>query len=390
MYFPCQRATAAAYVYFVLCGVQSQEVSSSAVLLFPASSIPGWDAEACEGTRMKLLVLGGTLFLGRHIVQAALDRRHDVTLFNRGRTHPDLFPNTERLHGDRAGDLRALRGCTWDAVIDTSGYVPRLVQASAAVLKEGVGHYIFISSISVYADLRQPGVTEAAPVRTLADPTIEEVGPQTYGALKALCERAVDALMPGRALIVRPGLLVGPHDPTGRFTYWVQRVAAGGEVLAPGAPERQVQCIDARDVAMWIVQMAEECATGIFHVTGPDERLSMGELLEACRQTLNREVRFTWVPEAFLFEHGVTPWAELPLWVPPHATGLLAIDISKAQRAGLSLRPLVDTIRETFSWAAQRAPETSAVTRLASGERTQAGLAPARERALLHTWHTHQ
>lgn len=339
---------------------------------------------------MKLLVLGGTLFLGRHIVQTALDRRHDVTLFNRGHTRPDLFPNTERLRGDRAGDLRALRGRTWDAVIDTCGYVPRLVQASAAVLTEVVGHYTFISSVSVYADRHQPSLTEAAPVRTLADPTIEEVGRQTYAALKALCERAVEALMPGRTLIVRPGLLVGPHDPTGRFTYWVQRVATGGEVLAPGAPERQVQFIDARDAATWIVQMAEERATGIFHVTGPDERLSMGALLEACRQALHTEVRFTWVPEAFLFEHGVTPWTELPLWVPPHATGLLTIDISKAQRAGLTCRPLADTIRDTFSWAAQRAPETSAATRLASGESTQAGLAQARETALLQTWHTQQ
>jgi 2'-hydroxyisoflavone reductase len=159
-----------------------------------------------------------------------------VTLFNRGHTGPELFPDVEKLRGDRTGDLRALRGHTWDAVIDTCGYVPRLAHASAAVLKDVVAHYTFISSISVYADRRQPGLTEDAPVQTLADPTTEEVGPQTYGGLKALCEQAVDALMPGRTLIVRPGLLVGPYDPTGRFTYWVQRVAAGGEVLAPGPP----------------------------------------------------------------------------------------------------------------------------------------------------------
>lgn len=338
---------------------------------------------------MKLLVLGGTLFLGRHIVEAALDRGHDVTLFNRGHTHPELYSNTEKLHGDRTGDLRALQGRTWDAVIDTCGYVPRLVRTSAAVLKDTVAQYTFISSVSVYADLSKPGVTEAAPVRPLADPTIEEVGPQTYGPLKALCEQAVEALLPGRTLIVRPGLLVGPHDPTGRFTYWVQRVAAGGEVLAPGPPERQVQCIDARDAAAWIVQMTETQRTGVFHITGPRERLSMGALLDACRQALHSEARFTWVAEAFLTQHGVRPWTDLPLWVSEHAQGLLAIDISKALQAGLACRPLADTIRDTFQWAAQQTPEASDVTRLASGERTQAGLEQAREAVLLQDWHTH-
>jgi 2'-hydroxyisoflavone reductase len=339
---------------------------------------------------MKNLVLGGTLFLGRHIVQAALDRQHEVTLFNRGHTCPALFPDAEKLRGDRGRDLRVLRGRTWDAVIDTSGYTPRLVHASAAVLKDVVAHYTFISSISVYADRRQPGLTEAAPVLTLADPTAEEVGPQTYGALKALCEQAVEALMPGRTFIVRPGLLVGPHDPTGRFTYWVQRVAAGGEILAPGPPERPVQFIDARDAATWIVQRAEECTTGIFHVTGPDTRLSMEEFLAACQQALQRDVRFTWVPKAFLFTHGVHPWTELPLWVPSQASGVFAIDISKAKRAGLAFRPLADTIRETYQWAAQRKPEASAPTRLASGESTQAGLEQTRETVLLHNWHRQQ
>jgi 2'-hydroxyisoflavone reductase len=339
---------------------------------------------------MKMLVLGGTLFLGRHIVQAALDRRHEVTLFNRGHTGPELFPDVEKLRGDRTGDLRALQGHTWDAVIDTCGYVPRLVHASAAVLKDVVAHYTFISSISVYAERRQPGLTEDAPVQTLADPTTEEVGPQTYGALKALCEQAVDAVLPGRTLIVRPGLLVGPYDPTGRFTYWVQRVAAGGEVLAPGPPECPVQYIDARDAATWMVQMAEARATGVFHVTGPDARLSMGEFLTACQQVLQRDVRFTWVPEAFLAAHGVRPWTELPLWVPPHASGVFALDISKAQRAGLGFRSLATTIRDTFQWAAQRGPEASAPMRLASGESTQAGLAQARETVLLHNWHRQQ
>jgi 2'-hydroxyisoflavone reductase len=276
----------------------------------------------------------------------------------------------------------------WEAVIDTCGYVPRLVHASAAVLKDVVAHYTFISSISVYAERRQPGLTEDASVQTLADPTTEEVGPQTYGALKALCEQAVDAVLPGRTLIVRPGLLVGPYDPTGRFTYWVQRVAAGGEILAPGPPERPVQFIDARDAAAWIVRMAEARATGVFHVAGPDARLSLGEFLAACQRALQRDARFTWVTEAFLFEHGVRPWTELPLWVPPRASGIFAIDISKARRAGLGFRPLAATVRDTFRWAAARqAPEAGAPTPLASGESTRAGLTPAREATLLRTWH---
>lgn len=336
---------------------------------------------------MKILVLGGTLFLGRHIVQAALDGGHEVTIFNRGQTGPTLFPGTEKIRGDRAGDLRALRGRTWDSVIDTCGYVPRLVHASASMLKDSVAHYTFISSISVYADRSQPGLTEAAPVQTLADPTTEEVGPLTYGALKALCEQAVEALMPRRTFVVRLGLLVGPHDPTGRFTYWVERVAAGGEVLAPGLPERQVQFIDARDAATWIVQMAEARAAGVYHATGPDARLSMGEFLETCRRTLLTDARFTWVSEAFLSANGVRPWDELPLWVAPHAAGVFAIDISKARRAGLAFRPAADTIRETFQWAAQRAPEGNAPMRLASGASTEAGLPRERETALLQDWH---
>ena len=177
---------------------------------------------------------GGTVFLGRHIVEAALDRVHQVTLFNRGRTNPDLFPNVERLRGDRDGNLGALKGRTWDGVIDTSGYVPRLVRASADLLKDAVAHYSFISSISVYADRQKLGIAENAPLHTLEDTTTEEVNAQTYGGLKVLCEQAVEAVMPGRSFLVRLGLLVGPHDPTGRFTYWVERMADGWEVLVPG------------------------------------------------------------------------------------------------------------------------------------------------------------
>ena len=189
---------------------------------------------------MNLLILGGTVFLGRHLVEAALARGHAVTLFNRGQHNPDLFPEVERLRGDRDGDLQALEGRRWDAVVDTCGYVPRVVRASAEMLAPNVDHYTFISSISVYADTSKPGIDEQAPVGTLDDPTTEEVTGESYGPLKALCEQAAEAAMPGRVLNIRPGLIVGPHDPTDRFTYWVRRVAEGGEVLAPGNPHAPV------------------------------------------------------------------------------------------------------------------------------------------------------
>jgi uncharacterized protein YbjT (DUF2867 family) len=206
---------------------------------------------------MNLLILGGTIFLGRHLVEAALRHNHQVTLFNRGRHQPELFPEVEKLRGDRDGGLEVMRGRQWDAVIDTSGYVPRLVQASAEILAGAVKHYTFISSISVYANFSPSGNNESTPLQVLADPTVETVTPETYGGLKALCEQTAEAAMPGRVLKVRAGLLVGPYDPIPRFAYWLRRVSQGGEVLAPGRPDRFIQLIDARDLAEWIIHMAE-------------------------------------------------------------------------------------------------------------------------------------
>ncbi len=206
---------------------------------------------------MKLLVLGGTVFLGRHLVEAATARGHSVTLFNRGQHNPELYPEVEKLRGDRDSDLSALQGRRWDAVIDTCGYLPRAVRASAELLADAVDHYTFISSISVYADFHTPAMDESAPVGTLADETVEEVTGETYGPLKALCEQAAERALPGRVLNIRPGLIVGPHDPTDRFTYWPVRVARGGEVLAPGRPHVPVQVIDGRDLAEWTVRMVE-------------------------------------------------------------------------------------------------------------------------------------
>src|SRR5579872_4273010 len=239
---------------------------------------------------MKLLILGGTVFLGRHIVEAALARGHEVTLFNRGQHNPDLFPEVEKLRGDRNGDLAALQGRQWDAAIDTSGFVPRVVRASAEALANAVKHYTFISSISVYADFTKLGIDESSPVAKLVDESVEEVTGETYGGLKALCEQAAEEALPGKVLIVRPGLIVGPDDQTDRFTYWPYRVAQGGEMLAPGRPAHQEQFIDVRDLAQWIVRMVEAGKTGVYNATGPDYVLSTQQLLEVCKRSEERRV----------------------------------------------------------------------------------------------------
>jgi 2'-hydroxyisoflavone reductase len=323
---------------------------------------------------MDLLILGGTRFLGRHLVEAALGDGHTVTLFNRGLSGPDLFPEVESIKGDREGDLSALRGRRWDAVIDTCGYVPRVVRASAGLLAEAVGHYTFVSSISVYADDIGPGADEGAPVEVLEDPTVEEITGETYGGLKALCERAAEEEMPGGVLNVRPGLISGPHDPTDRFTYWPRRVAAGGEVLAPDRPERQVQYIDVRDLAVWMVKMSAEQQTGPYNATGPAHELQMGKLLEEC-EAVGGDAQIVWVSEEFLEENGVEPFTEMPLWVPREYAGMLAVDCGRAVTAGLTFRPLSETIRDVLEWDRTRADADLA-----------AGLEPERERELLSAW----
>lgn len=327
---------------------------------------------------MKILILGGTVFLGRHLVDAALARGHAVTLFNRGQHNPDLYPEVEKLRGDRDGDLAALTGRRWDAVVDTSGYVPRIVRAAAELLADAVDHYTFISSISVYADFTAHGMDEAAPVGALEDETAEEVLPN-YGPLKALCEQAAERAMPGRVLIIRPGLIVGPFDPSDRFTYWPHRIAAGGEVLAPGSPARPVQIIDVRDLAEWNIRMVERQGTGVFNATGPDRVLTMAEVLDACCTVSGSDARLTWVSEAFLAEAGVRPWTELPLWVPgtDENAGFADVACRKAIAAGLTFRPLDGTVRDTLAWDTARPAGTV---------RTN-GLDPDREADLLRAWH---
>ena len=342
---------------------------------------------------MKLLILGGTVFLGRHLVEAARARGHTITLFNRGQHNPELYPELEKLHGDRdplisSGQaLAALRGRHWDAVIDTCGYMPRVVRASAELLADAVEHYTFISSISVYADFSTPGIDERAPVGTLADEAVEEITEGTYGPLKALCEQAAERALPGRVLNIRPGLIVGPHDYSDRFTYWPRRVLRGGDVLAPGRPEHRTQIIDVRDLAEWIVRMVEARQVGVYNATGPDYPLTIGRLLDECKAVTGSDARFIWVSERFLLDAGVQPWIEVPLWVPeedPANAGFDSINCVKAISAGLRFRPLADTIRDTLQWDATRMDNEEVNPSRVLQPR--AGLKREREAELLEVW----
>lgn len=302
---------------------------------------------------MRILILGGTLFLGRHLVEAALARGHEVTLFNRGQTNPDLFPDVEKLRGDRdAGDLGALRGGSWDAAVDTSGYVPRVVRASAELVADAVEQYTFVSSLSVYMPTPKVGVAEDEPVHELQEAGSEDVNAH-YGPLKALCEQAVEDALPGRALHLRSGLLVGPHDPTRRFTYWVERVARGGELVAPAPPEQRVQLLDVRDLAEWTIRTAEKRRTGTFNATGPVR--TFAEMLAACRAAAGGDATPVWVPEDVLLSHG----ADLPLWIPlesnPEWAGFFAVSTARAEALGLRSRPLQDSARAILAAGGARA-----------------------------------
>jgi len=328
---------------------------------------------------MNLLFLGGTKFLGRHLVENALQAGHRPTLFHRGVTGAALFPDVEHIHGDRDGGLGALGGRSFDAVIDTSGYLPRLVGEAASRLAGAAERYVFVSTISVYRDFRESGMSEIAPVGTLPDRSVETVDGDTYGPLKALCEVAAERAMPGRVLILRPGLIVGPNDPTNRFTYWTTRLARGGRFLAPLPRERPVQFIDARDLAAWTVRMTEAGTTGVFNVTGPAALLTMEGFLALACDAVGNDARPVWVDEAFLIAEKVDPWMELPLWLPGEAwRGLCEVSVRRALEAGLVLRDPAETVRDTCAWARS----------LGEALPGEAGLDPEREAALLRAWET--
>lgn len=296
-----------------------------------------------------------------------------MTLFNRGQTNPELFPEAEKLRGDRDEDLGALEERDWDAVIDPSGFVPRIVRASAELLRKSVRHYVFVSSGSVYAEPYEPGYDETAPLVELEDPSSEDVM-KDYGALKAVCEEVVRKVFPEGHTNVRAGLLVGPHDGSGRFTYWPLRGSLGADVLAPGPPERLTQFIDVRDLGTWLVDACEGGINGTFNATG--EPLTMASALEACG--ISEPV---WVEEDFLLDQEVGPWMELPLWVPADHEAFLQMSVAKAVAAGLSFRPVEETARDTLAWAQDAGAEL--VTETPYGT---AGLDPMREQELLRTW----
>lgn len=370
----------------------------------PLLSLPkGLRAGAAPVPPLRILVLGGTGFLGPHFVEAALARGHALTLFNRGRTAPGrfdgaAFAGVEQLRGDRKGDLSALEGDRrWDAVLDTSAYVPADVTRSASLLAGRADNYQIISTISVYARNDAPN-SEDSPLATLADPTVETVDGETYGGLKALCERAAERAMPGRTTVVRPGLIVGPGDPTDRFTYWPARADRGGEILAPGSPEAPTQFIDVRDLAAFLLHLFETRATGIYNADAAPGSLTMGALLDACRAVAKRmnvvqcvrapceqppghDASATWVPAAFLAEHGVRPWQDLPAWIPAEGdyAGFGRTATARAQAAGLRQRPLEETVADTLAWW-RTLPE-------ARRAEPKAGLSAEREAEVLRAWH---
>src|SRR5947209_399904 len=339
---------------------------------------------------LRILILGGTGFTGPYQVQYALQRGHKVTVFNRGKTHPGELPNeVEQLVGDRNGQLDALKNRQWDVAIDNPTSVPVWVRDAAQVLKGNVDRYVFISTISVYADTSKPGTTEDAPLAkyTGADPMKETRESliaskfALYGPLKALSEAEAEKWFPNKSLIIRPGLIVGPGDETDRFTYWPVRIDRGGEVLAPGSPSDPVQLIDARDLAEWTIRMVENGETGSYNATGPDKELGVGDMLGGIKGALNANATFTWANAEFLEQHKVSPWSDMPVWVPPigEAGGLSRTSIKAALGKGLTFRPLPDTARDTLKWFKSLPAERQA--------HMKAGLAPEREKEVLTAWH---
>lgn len=342
---------------------------------------------------MSILILGGTGFTGPLQVKYALSRGHKVTVFNRGRTHPGILPKeVEQLIGDRNGQLDALKGRKWDVVIDVPTTLPVWVRDAAAILKGNVDRYIFVSTISVYSDVSKPGSDETAPLAKYTGADAMKETSQTlrasnfalYGPLKALSEAEAEKWFPGKALIVRPGLIVGPGDESDRFSYWPWRVEKGGEVMAPGNPTDPVQFIDARDLAEWIIRMAEQGTTGVFNATGPKKKLGIGGMLDGIKKATKSNAQFTWVPADFLAEQKIRPWADMPVWIPPRGeeTGFAEISIKRALDKGLTFRTLGDTTQATLEWLKAQTAERQSKLR--------AGITLEKEKEVLAAWRAKQ
>lgn len=340
---------------------------------------------------MKILIIGGTKFLGRHLVDASLKNNHEVTLFNRGKKYTDdEVPDVEQIHGDRTADLEKLGGRNWDAVIDTCGYLPQTVSQAAEFLKDRVNQYVLISSGSVYSETSEPNYDETWKTATLTaeqQKEVEKIDPkgeltgasmgEYYGASKRRCEVAAESAMPNRVLSVRAGMIVGPLDPTDRFTYWVMRVAQGGEILAPGTPGNFLQLIDARDLSEWIIKMIEQGETGVFNVTGKPFELTFGKMLDAIKDAAGSGAEFVWADETFLEENNVAPWSEMPFYLPEsdeNFRNFLTMNVNRALAKELVFRPLQDTVLDTLDW------------RKTQDSKMRAGLSAEREIELLEKW----
>lgn len=322
---------------------------------------------------MRTLILGGTVFLGRHVAAEALARGHELTLFTRGRHGAGLFPAAMHLRGDRGGDLSALERGEWDVVVDTSGMRARDVAASAQLLAGRAGHYVFVSSVNAHPAWPAEAVDESSPTWRSDE--------EDYGAQKAASERAAEAAMPGRVAAVRAGLIAGPHDPVHRLPWWIERIARGGDVLAPGDPERTVQLVDARDLAAWLLDLGERRTSGAFCATAPAGVTPMRAVLEAAVEATGSGARLVWAPDAFLRDAGVEPWDELPLWLPEDEfPGTWRVGTARAQAAGLTCRPVAETVADTWAWLRLGG---AAEARAAESPHRARGLGPAREQELL-------
>jgi 2'-hydroxyisoflavone reductase len=351
-----------------------------------STALPAWGRKIKP---MKILILGGTRFIGLHMTALALERGHTLTFFNRGKTKTDRYPDVERIKGDRDGQIDGLKNRAWDVVIDNSGYVPRHVRASAELLAPNVKQYVFVSSISVYPNFSAPR-DENSPVGKLADETVEKVDGETYGPLKALCEKEVAKALPGRTTVIRPGLIVGPDDNTDRFTYWPARAARGGEFIAPGAPADAFQIIDVRDLAAFTLKAVEERVMGTYNLVSNVNEFKFGELTDASIAAANKQAKpasppsATWLPAEFLEEQKVEPWGEMPVWLP--AKGDEAAFAGTSNRAalaqGLKISPLKRTVDDTLAWHLTRPEE----------ERTKlkAGIAADKEATVLAAWKAKQ
>jgi 2'-hydroxyisoflavone reductase len=326
---------------------------------------------------MRVLLLGGTGFIGRAITERCLAEGHQVTLFHRGLSSPGAFPEAEHLIGDRTVDVSALEGRRFDVCFDTSAYEVAVVRASARAIRHPGLNYVFVSSVSVYADLAR--LAEDGPLQSDAEAEHATLSLERYGALKAACERALAEELDGRVLCVRSGLVVGPHDYDERFRYWLTRIARGGEVLAPGDPEALAQCIDARDLGAWMVHVAGSGRSGPINVTG--EPMTMRALLETIRDVLGSDARFRWVPDEVLLAHAVRPYSEMPFWLPA-SIGARPVPTVVAHASGLSLRPFAETVRDTWQWLQQGWDAESSV-RENRRMRVAGGMSPERERAIL-------